>query len=158
MSNVGKATIGMLVGLAYAAVFFFLAFLAVGGGGAGHGPGTLIFFAVVWPYGLGLLYFPVIGLLSAVLHSFSSKVLFVSATVIHYALTLNALRLDHVANADAFRGMWNYSPWIILIPTALYFGGQTLIWFLFIRACKFPVTPHNKSLDRSHGKRLSHQA
>ena len=147
MSKVGKATIGMVVGLLYAAVFFFLAFLAIGGGGAGHGPGTGIFFAVVWPYGVGLLYFPMIGLLSAVLHSFISKVLFVSATVIHYALTLNALRFNHLTDADALRGMWNYSPWIILIPTVLYFGGQTLIWFLFIRACKLRITPHNKSLD-----------
>src|SRR5215471_17060758 len=136
MSNFSKATIGMFLGLVYAAVLFLLAFFAIGGGGAGHGPGTLIFFAVAWPWGFGLFYFPVIGLLSAVLHSFASKILFVSATVLHYALMLNALRVDRFADADAFRGMWNYSPWLILVPTACYFGGQTLIWFLFVRACK----------------------
>jgi hypothetical protein len=151
MSNFSKATIGMFLGLVYAAVFFFLAFLAIGGGGAGHGPGTLIFFAVVVPYGLGLLYFPLIGLLSAILHSFASKVLFVSTTVVHYALVLNALRMDHLADTDAFRGMWNYSPPVILIPTLLYVGAHVFIWLLFVRACKLSRTPPNKSLDASRG-------
>jgi len=147
MPMLSKSIIGMVFGLLYAIVFLFLAFLAIGGGGAGHGPGTGIFFAVVLPYGLGLFYFPVIGLLSAILHSFVSKVLFVSATVVHYALVLNALRMNRLADAEALRGMWNYSPLIILVPAVLYFGGHILIWLLFIRACRLSNTPANTSLD-----------
>lgn len=128
----GRATIGLFLGLGYAALYFCLAFAAAGGGGAGHGPGTLIFFAVALPYGAGLLFFPVIGFLVA--KSFTAKLLFVSVTVIHYTLVINFLRIGWLHDPGHFQQMWNYSPIWILLPGVVYLSGQILIWVLFVRA------------------------
>jgi len=128
-----KAVFGMFLGLLYAVVYFLLAFNAGGGGGAGHGPGTGIFFAAVLPYGMGLLFFPVIGFLAGNLRAFMVKVLFISATVIHYALVVNFLRIDWLRDSARIEGMWMYSPISIVLPGAFYLIGQLVIWLLFIR-------------------------
>ena len=124
-----KSIVGLLIGLAFAVVYLFLAF---GAAGAGHGTG--IFFAAILPYGVGLLLFPALGFLAGNLRSLANKIVFVSILTIHYALVINFLRLDWISEATYFEKMWNYSPLAILLPTGLYFAGQLILWFMFIRS------------------------
>ncbi len=120
---------GLIVGLVYAVVYLALAF---GAAGAGHGTG--IFFAAILPYGLGLLFFPFVGSLLGNLKSSRSRVLFLSAAAIHYALVIYYLHLDWIHDLSYVEKMWRYSPGAILLPAALYLFGQVIIWVFFIRS------------------------
>jgi hypothetical protein len=122
------SVVGLLIGLVYAVVYLAL---AVGAEGAGHGTG--IFFAAILPYGLGLLFFPTVGFLAGNLKPFFSKVLFLSALAIHYALVINFLRSDWVSDFSYVEKMWNYSQLSILLPAGFYLFGQVIIWAVFIR-------------------------
>ncbi len=122
-------TVGLFVGLLYAALYFFL---AMGAAGAGHG--TFIFFAAVGPYGLGLVVFPALGFLAGRLENFFPKVLFLSLLVIHYALVFNLLRLDWVNDSTYFRKTWDSHPWGVILPAGCYLLGQILIWVAFCRS------------------------
>src|SRR2546425_12680240 len=105
-----SAIAGLLIGLGFAVVYFFLAF---GASGAGHGTG--IFFAAILPYGLGLLVFPSLGFLAGDLRSFMSKVIFICVLVIHYTLVINFLRLDWMTDPVYIEKSWNYSHWSIIL-------------------------------------------
>jgi hypothetical protein len=143
--NLASAIFGFLVGLAYAAIYLVLAFMA-----AGAGYGTGIFFAAVGPYGLGLLVFPILGFLAGDLKPFLSKVLFISVLVIHYALVINLLRIDWLRDIARVEKMWNFSAWNILLPAGFYLLGQAVIWTVFIRSLiRGGDTPPNNSFNAS---------
>jgi hypothetical protein len=116
------------IGFLYAIIYAVFAFAAAG---AGHGTG--IFFAAIWPYGLGLLFFPVVGFLAGDLKPFLPKVLFISLLVIHYTLAINFLRLGWTTDLPYIEKMWDNSPLYILLPAGFYLLGQVLIWAAFIR-------------------------
>jgi hypothetical protein len=143
--NWASAIFGFLIGLAYAAIYLILAFMAAG---AGHGTG--IFFAAVGPYGLGLLVFPILGFLAGDLKPFLSKVLFISVLVIHYALVINLLRIDWMRDPAHIEKMWNLSVWNILLPAGFYLLGQVVIWAVIVRSLiRSGDTPPNNSFNAS---------
>jgi hypothetical protein len=137
-----SSLLGFLAGLVYAAIYLGLAF---GAAGAGHGTG--IFFAAILPYGLGLLFFPMIGFLAGDLRSFLSKVLFVSLMMIHYAFVINFLRWDWISEPAYVEKIWNYSPLSIILPAGFYLVGQFAIWAVFIRKTVMRGAPPNKALQ-----------
>jgi hypothetical protein len=149
-----RAIIGSLIGLAFGLVYFFFAFAAAG---AGHG--TFIFFAAISPYGFGVLAFPALGFLAGDLRPFLSKVLFISLLVVHYTLAITTLRVPWIRDPAYIDKTWAFSPSYIVVPTILYIGVNISLWVVFVyNLVRNRGTPPNKSLDRSSGKRLSHQA
>ena len=123
-----SSAIGLTIGIIYAVVYLALAF---GAAGAGHG--TFIFFAPLLPYGLGLLFFPIVGFLAGDLRPFLSRVLFISVLALHYALTIIFLRLEWVRDLSYTEKVWNYSPLGILLPAGCYLLWQVVIWVVFVR-------------------------
>jgi len=122
------SAIGLSVGLLYA-----LAYLILAAGAAGAGHGTYFFFAPISPYCLGLLIFPLLGYLAGDLRPFSSRVIFLSALAIHYALTAIFLRGDGLSEPSHIRKVWDISPENILLPAGCYLLGQVIIWVALIR-------------------------
>jgi hypothetical protein len=122
-----RGIIGSTIGLAFGLVYFFLAFAAAG---AGHG--TFIFFAPISPYGLGVIVFPVLGLIAGDLRPFLSKVFFVSLLIVHYTLTIFTLRVPWIHEQAHIDKTWAFSPTYIVLPAVLYFCGNILLWVLFV--------------------------
>ena len=116
------------LGLLYAIIYAFLAFVAAG---AGHGTG--IFFVAIWSYGLGLLVFPLIGFLAADLRPFLVKVIFISILAIHYAVVVKLILVGWAGDFPHIEKMWNLSTWYILLPAGFYLVGQIVIWMVLIR-------------------------
>jgi hypothetical protein len=108
-------------------VYFFFAFAAAG---AGHG--TFIFFAPMSPYGLGVIVFPALGFLAGNLRPFLSKVFFISLLVVHYTLTIFILRVPWIRDPAYIDKTWAFSPSYIVVPAALYIGGNILLWVVFV--------------------------
>jgi len=103
--------VGLATGASYALIYSFLAFSATGGD-----RGTAIFFAPAGPYLLGLLFFPLAGFLAGDLRPFLSKVVFISALIVHYAMTVIFLRVWWGRQFPRIEEVWNISPWYILLP------------------------------------------
>jgi hypothetical protein len=122
-----SSAIGLTVGVVYALLYLALAF---GAASAGHG--TFIFFAPIAPYCLGLFIFPILGYLAGDLRPFLSRVLFLSALVIHYALTIISLRVGWINDSSYIQKVWNIYPWNILLPAGCYVLGQVIIWVALI--------------------------
>jgi hypothetical protein len=120
---------GLVIGVIFAAIYLLLAFAA---SGAGHA--TSLFFAVVFPYGLGLLLFPVIGFLAVNLNSFLTKSLLLVVLAIHYGLTFTFIKMFWVEDFPYFEKMWNYSPVSIILPVAFYISGNLVVYAAFIHS------------------------
>ena len=147
-----RGLVGLLIGLAFGLVYFVFALAAAG---AGHG--TFIFFAPLAPYWLGVIVFPILGFLAGDLRPFLSKVFFISVLVLHYTLTIVTLRGPGIRDPEYLAKTWAFSPSYIVLPTALYIGANILLWVVFVyNLVGNRERPPNKSLDRSHGKRVSH--
>lgn len=131
--SVSRASaIGLTGGVVYALLYLALAF---GAAGAGHG--TFIFFAPISPYCLGLAIFAALGYLAGDLRPFLSRVLFLSALSVHYALTVIFLRVGWISDPSYIRKVWGIAPWNILLPAGCYLLGQFIIWAALIRADVF---------------------
>jgi len=149
-----RSLVGLLIGFTFGLVYFFAAFAA---SGAGHG--TFIFFAPLSPYGLGVIAFPVLGFLAGDLRPYLSKVFFICVLVVHYTLTIVTLRVPWIHDPAYIDKTWAFSQSYIVGPTVLYLGANILLWGLFVyNLVRYRAAPPNISLDRSHGKRASHQA
>ena len=122
-----RSIVGSLIGLAFGVVYFFFALAA---SGAGHG--TFIFFAAISPGVFGVIAFPVLGFLGGDLRPFISKVFFVSLLVIHYTLVINTLRAPWIRDRAYIEKTWAFSPWLIVLPAALYLSANVFIWVLFL--------------------------
>ena len=148
-----RSMVGLLIGFMFGVVYFFAAFAA---SGAGHG--TFIFFAPLSPYSFGVIAFPALGFLAGDLRPFLSKVFFISVLVVHYTLAIVTLRVPWIHDPAYIEKTWAFSHSYIVVPTALYLGANILLWGLFVyNLVRYRAAPPNKSLDRSHGKRVSHQ-
>jgi len=124
--------VGLAGGTSYGLVYCFLAFSATGGD-----RGTYIFFAPAGPYLLGLLWFPLAGFLAGDLRPFLSKVVFISALIVHYAIIIIFLRAVWEIDFPYFAQVWDNSPSYILLPAGWYLLGQAIIWAVFIRGVVF---------------------
>jgi hypothetical protein len=118
---------GLFAGAIFSFVYVLLALIALG---AGHG--TSMFLAPIKPFGLGLLFFPIIGFLAGNLNSFFTKSLLLIVLAIHYGLTVTFIKMFWTDDLPYFEKMWHYSPISIILPAALYLLGNTLVYTAFI--------------------------
>ncbi|MFL6208146.1 MAG: hypothetical protein ACJ74W_04810, partial [Pyrinomonadaceae bacterium] len=80
------------------------------------------------------------------LRSFSSRVFFLSALAIHYALFAYFLRQFWPDELPYTERMWQHHPWSIVLPIGFYLLGQAIIWAAFIRGSlgKRNASPNNR--------------
>ena len=128
-SDVLRRFVFAIVGVLYGASLAALGWMA---SGAGHG--TFFFFSVaVFPYGIGLILWPVIGYLLADVGRQFQRALFLIAILGRYALLVvyvvlyGSFEMPHIAVT------WRYSHFDIIAPLVLFLAGQVLIWTLFLR-------------------------
>lgn len=118
-------------GFLYALIFAFLGFNVTGS----CGTGTFFFFAIaVLPYGIGLLFWPVMGYLMADLRAVFSKWLYLTILAAHYFLVVKCLWYSE--ESYYLIKMWNSSPSLLLMPAIFYLTGQVVIWAVFIRSIR----------------------
>ena len=118
---------GLVIGVVFTAIYLLLAFAA---SGAGHG--TALFFAVIFPYGLGLLLFPLIGFLTDNLDSFLTKTLLLVVLAIHYGLVFTFIKMIWVEDFSYFEKVWSLSPIMIILPLGFYLLGNLIVFVTFI--------------------------
>jgi hypothetical protein len=122
---------GLVWGIIFTGVYLLLA-----GAAAGGGHGALLFLAPLFPYGLGLLLFPVIGFLAGNLDSFFTKSLFLIMLAVHYGLVLTVIKFMWVENVPYFEKVWNSSPTLIILPLTFYVLGNLVAYAAFIHSLK----------------------
>lgn len=125
IKNFAFAGVGLLYGVSLAV----LGWIATG---AGHG--TFFFFSLaVFPYGIGLILWPVLGYLLAHVDVTFHRTLFLITIVTRYALlTVYILRYGS-SEMPHMMVTWRYSHFDIVAPLVLFLAGQILIWALFVR-------------------------
>ncbi len=119
------------MGVIFATVYLLLAIFAAG---AGHG--AVLFLAPTFPYGLGLLLFPIIGFLAGNLNSFFTKSLFLIVLAIHYGLVLTVIKFMWVEDIPYFEKVWNSSPILIILPSIFYVLGNLVVYATFVHSLK----------------------
>lgn len=119
----------ILWGVVFAGIFLFLAFRA-----AGYGHGSYIFFSAAMPYGLGLLIYPMLFVLTEYFDSAVFKVIFFLTVIVHYVITIAFVLLWWHEDVPYLIKTWSVSPTSILLPLIWYLLGQVFIWLLFFKS------------------------
>lgn len=125
---------GFFLGLGYLVIYLLFAIWPTG---AGHG--TYIFFLPLWPYLLGGLYYPFIGLIGADLSSMSAKAAYIGITLMHYCGIFFFYFHTDFAEPEYLLKVWRHSDIAILIPTAIFVAGEVVIWINFIVRVTFSM-------------------
>jgi hypothetical protein len=118
------AIAGLLYGISLAILGWFAT-------GAGHG--TFFFFSLaVFPYGIGLILWPLIGWLLADSRAYFQRILFIITIIFRYALIVIYVLFYGSSEIPYIAVTWRYSRFAILAPVALFLIGQLLIWAIVL--------------------------
>jgi hypothetical protein len=127
VTHASKKVVLTLAGLAYGLSLAWFGWIATG---AGHG--TFFFFSVaVFPYGIGLILWPLIGYLLADIHTSWRRIQFLTVIIVRYGLLTLYVVLYGPSEMPRIEITWRYSALYVLAPIVLFLVGQGIIWACF---------------------------
>lgn len=138
--HVAMRVIVGLVGITYAAVFFFLSLNTFGGG---HG--TAFFFLMSLPFPFGLLFFPLIALVAADLRVRRARLAFLIVQGIHFTLMLCGFALYIIGGGESLFTVWPIVSGEISFLFGMYIVAQVGLWNIFARAATAARHPRSAS-------------
>lgn len=117
---------------AIAGVIYSLIYLILAVGAAGFGHGTYIFFVPAWPFGLGLLVYPLQFHLLDKSESTAAKALLVSSELFHLGLIAFLLSVRWPEELQYFERSWVLEPLSIILPVVWFAIGHLVLWIAFL--------------------------
>jgi hypothetical protein len=116
-----------VVGALYAVAYLLLAL-----GAAGFGHGTYLTLIPIWPYGLGLLVYPLAAHLLVNLRTMSARATFVSILFAHYAII--GFHLFHKWSEEQpyLEKTWRVEPINLVLPLSWFLIGHAILWVCFL--------------------------
>ncbi|MDM7922883.1 MAG: hypothetical protein QUS14_11330 [Pyrinomonadaceae bacterium] len=116
----------IILGVVFSVIYLIL---AVGGSGLGHG--TYIFFVPAWPYGLGLLVYPLLLHLVGIAETARDRLVFLVLILSHYGIIAYLLVQRWPAEADSIAKVWSVEPINIVLPAIWFLFGHLALWTAF---------------------------
>lgn len=112
-------------------IIFSIAYVIFAMGAAGFGHGTYLFFIPAWPYGLGLLVYPVLFHLLSLLENYRTRWIFVCVALLHYATIALLLSARWSDEASYVQRTLSVEPLNVVLPVVWFFAGQIVLWICF---------------------------
>ncbi len=126
--------VGCFVGLGYVLVYLLFAAWPTG---AGHG--TYIFFLPIWPYLIGGIFYPAIGMIGANLRASNAKIAYIGLILLHYVGIFYFYLATDMAEPEYLVKVWRHSEIAVLLPFAIFSIGEIAIWLNLIVQMTFTV-------------------
>src|SRR3954464_7668400 len=116
-----------LLGIAYSVTLAFIGLEMIGSCGVGTGVFAGVAF---YPYGLGLLFWPVVGFLLSKASEAFYRMMILAITTTHYVVLTIFLYTCWAEEYPRLMRIWRAEPAYIIESVAIYAIGQAFIWMV----------------------------
>ena len=110
-------------------VIFAVVYMVLAAGAAGFGHGTYFFFIPAWPYGFGILIYPLISYLIAVPDKWWAGPLSLILLLLHYSIIAALIYRRWSDEAVYIEKTWMTAPLNLMLPALWLLTGHTALWF-----------------------------